>query len=235
MPRNRLSIMQPYFFPYLGYFQLIWAADRFIFYDDVNYITGGWINRNRILINNTAKYLTIPCSKASQNKLIQEINHSLDDKNREKLVRKIKHAYKNAPHFKEVYPLIRDVIYANSMTISEVAITSIRVTMDYLGIATPLKKSSASYHNQHLHGTARILDICKKEDASTYTNAIGGREIYSRQDFSDEGIDLKFLKPIIPTYEQFSGPFLSGLSIIDVLMFNTIPQVHEMLSEYTLE
>jgi len=231
----KVSVMQPYFFPYLGYFQLIRAADHFVIYDDVNFITRGWINRNRILINGSAAYITVPCKNSSQNRLICNTLHALNNENREKLVRKVKLAYKNAPHFHNVFPIIQDVIYTDKSSISELAIESIIKTLEYLEMEKSINKSSSAYENQQLKGVARILDICEQEDAATYINAIGGKKLYSREIFLNKGIELKFLNTSLTAYEQFSEKFVPGLSIIDVLMFNPISKIHELLNMYELE
>lgn len=231
----KLAVMQPYFFPYLGYFQLIEESDLFVFYDDVNFITQGWINRNRILINGSAAYVTIPCKNASQNRLICETDHALEGKTREKLIRKFEHSYKNAPYFESVFPIIKNVIHLDNPGISELAIASISKTMNYLEMSRSAKVSSSAYENQQLKGDDRILDICKQENAKTYINPIGGKMLYNRQTFFDEGIELKFLKPSFSKYEQFNGTFVSGLSIIDVMMFNSKSAVQKMLKMYTLE
>lgn len=231
----KLAVMQPYFFPYLGYFQLIEESDLFVIYDDVNFITRGWINRNRILINGSAAYITIPCKNSSQNRLICDTDHALNDKNRGKLVRKIELSYKNAPYFENVFPIVKDVIYLDTPGISELAIASISKTMNYLKMSGSAKVSSSAYENQQLIGVDRIMDICKQENAKTYINAIGGKMLYNRQTFFDKGIELKFLKPSFSKYEQFNSTFVSGLSIIDVMMFNSISAVQKMLKMYTLE
>jgi len=231
----KLAVMQPYFFPYLGYFQLIVESDLFVIYDDVNFITRGWINRNRILINGSAAYITIPCKNSSQNRPIHEIEHALDDKIREKLIRKVELAYKNAPNFRDVYPVVRDVIYTDKESISELATESIVKTLEYLSIEKAIKKSSSIYDNQQMKGSDRIMDICEQENATSYINAVGGKTLYDKEVFLNKGVDLKFLITSNLIYEQFGEKFVPGLSIIDVMMFNSISSIHEMLKMYYLE
>lgn len=231
----KLAVMQPYLFPYLGYFQLIEESDLFVFYDDVNFITQGWINRNRILINGSAAYITIPCKNVSQNRLICEIDHALNDKSRGKLVRKVELSYKSAPYFDSVFPIIKDVIHLDTPGISDLAIESIAKTMDYLEMSRSAKVSSSVYDNQQLKGVDRIMDICEQEEAGIYINPIGGKKLYNRQTFYSRGIELKFLKSSFSEYEQFNATFVPGLSIIDVMMFNSISTVQKMLKMYTLE
>jgi len=231
---SKLAVMQPYFFPYAGYFQLIMAVDTFVFYDDVCFIKGGWINRNRILIDGESKFLTIPCRKASQNKLINKIHHALDDKIRVKLINKVKSAYGNAPHFSKVFPVFEEVISSEYSLISELAIQSIRKTTNYLGLSKNFKISSETYDNRNLGGSERIVDICKKEKTTVYVNPIGGRELYDEYDFNMFGLELKFLQHELAEYPQFNNKFVPGLSILDVLMFNSKPEIRSMLKDYSI-
>jgi len=230
----KLAVMQPYFFPYAGYFQLIMEADTFVFYDDVNFITGGWINRNRILIDGEAKYLTIPCRKVSQNKLINKIDHDLDDKKRAKLLNKVKSAYGNAPCFKRVFPVFEEVIGSECSSIAGLAMLSITKVTDYLGMCQNFKISSHSYDNRDLRGSDRILDICKQEGASVYVNPAGGWELYSKTEFGKYDIELQFLRPELTEYGQFKNSFVPGLSILDVLMFNPRRAALKILKKYTV-
>lgn len=226
--------MQPYFFPYIGYFQLIRAADVFVFYDDVSFIKRGWINRNRILINGEAHYLTIPCKKISQNTLIKNIQHDLDSRLKEKLLKKIALAYRNAPYFKPVYHLFKKVMMAATDSISELAVLSVTETAGYLGMETTFLLSSENFDNRELTGSYRIMDMCKRENASLYVNPTGGKELYRNSDFTREGIRLRFLHPGITPYRQFDHAFVPALSIIDVMMFNSRENVAKMLQDYEL-
>jgi len=230
----KLGVMQPYLFPYIGYFQLITEVDTFVFYDDVNFIKAGWINRNRIFIDDKAKYFTVPCKGISQNKLIFEIDHALDEKTRRKLLNKIQSSYGNAPFFNSVLPLFESVIYSDSKTIADLAISSVCQTMDYLNTGTDFKISSEAYDNRSLNGMESVLDICKREGAAIYVNPIGGRQLYSKKAFSEQGVQLKFLHSESIMYKQFKGNFVEGLSILDVMMFNSKQKVQDFLRSYTL-
>lgn len=215
----KLAIMQPYFFPYIGYFQLIAAVDKFVFYDDVNFINRGWINRNNILINGKAVLISIPLKGASQNKRIKDIATISDQKWRITLLKTIEQNYKKAPLFDVVYPMLMKVINTNAPTISEFNYQGIKAVCTYLGISTTLIPSSELYVNSELKGQYRILDICMKEKAHHYINPIGGMELYNREVFSNEGISLSFIKSELPHYNQFGFDFIPALSIIDVIMF----------------
>lgn len=230
-----IAVMQPYFFPYIGYFQLINEVDKFIFYDDVNYITSGWINRNRILINGEAKYLTIPCINASQNRLVNEVEHSLSGRDKNKLLKKIRFTYSNTPYFAEVFTIIEDVFDSKTRLIGELAIESIIKVSNYLELKCDFQKSSETYNNQELGAADRLIDICKIEHISHYINPIGGMELYDKHHFLKNEIKLDFLKPEITKYEQFNHEFVPGLSIIDIMMFNSVNDIHnKLLPSYKL-
>ena len=224
--------MQPYFFPYLGYFQLINVVDKFVFYDDVNFIKNGWINRNRILLNSQAKYITVQLNGASPNKLIQEVGFT---DNREKLKRTIVQAYKKAPLFEQFWPIIEDVFNYQTETISELAAFSVIKTFEYVGLTTVFEFSSQNYADtNNLRKDERLIKICKRNNATEYINPIGGTELYTKSQFGQHGIKLHFLRTNPLQYRQFGHSFIPNLSIIDVMMFNTIEQIHEMLDNFEL-
>lgn len=228
----KVAIMQPYFFPYIGYFSLIKVVDLFIFYDDVNYIKGGWVNRNRILINSEAKYLTLNVKNGSPNKLINEIEF---DDNRQKLLKTIELNYKKAPYFKQVWPLLETNLKLKTTSLADIAINSVRSVTNYLGMKTKFEISSVSYpETKALERSERLKQICRKTHADTYINAIGGIDLYDKNDFLKNHINLQFLKPQLLQYKQYKETFIPGLSIIDVLMFNSIEDIHLMLESYKL-
>lgn len=228
--------MQPYVFPYIGYFQLVKAVDTFVFYDDVNFINRGWINRNRILLNGEAHRITIPCIKPSQNKLINETEVNVEHPNFDKLLVTLAMAYKKAPHFDEVMPLVERCFRKEPQMISDMAAESITAVSDYLELNVAFKTSSKEdYGNTELQRADRLIDTVKKEGMTDYVNAIGGQDIYTKEYFADRGVKLSFLEPSLPEYRQFGGsPFASGLSIIDALMFLDKQGVVDMLGRYKL-
>ncbi len=189
----KIGIMQPYFMPYIGYWQLMNAVDKYVIYDDVNY-RRGFINRNRILVNGHVKYIDLPLLKASQNKRINEIavnnNKTLIIKN----LRMIEESYKKAPQFEIIYPLVEKILYCGEETIERYIKKSFDVVCGYLDISTELVFSSDLDKDCKLRGQDKILAICTILNATEYYNAIGGQELYSFKDFSDKGIELKFLK-----------------------------------------
>ncbi|MEO6694759.1 MAG: WbqC family protein [Ignavibacteria bacterium] len=230
----KIAVMQPYLFPYIGYFQLINSVDKFVIYDDVSFINKGWINRNNILVNGKPNLFTVPLKKSSQNKLIKDIEISDPDTWRTKFLKTIEVSYSKADSFKDVYALITDVLHIAENNISKLILNSLTAIKNYLEIKTEIIESSAMYCNSQLKGFDRIIDICKKEDSNNYINPIGGINIYSKKIFEDNGIKLNFIKPKEILYRQFDQEFVPSLSIIDVLMFNSKKKVQDYLNEYDL-
>jgi hypothetical protein len=233
----KLAIMQPYLFPYLGYFQLIHAVDTFVVYDDVAFIKQGWINRNRILINGQPSYFTVPVKHASSFALIRDTVVDDDPKNArwvEKTLKTIEIAYRRAPEFGRVFPRVEAVLSSPTRRVAELAAASIKAAMQLLDLRTEWVESSARYGNAHLRGEDRVLAICRAQGATDYVNVAGGRELYSHERFAAEGISLHFVQARSVQYRQFQGPFVPWLSIIDVLMFNTQAIARDLVTQYDL-
>ncbi len=232
----RLAIMQPYLFPYLGYFQLIQAVDRFVVYDDVSFIKQGWINRNRILVNGAPHMFTMPLSGAGSFTAINAIELGKEYAPwRLKFLRTLIQAYGKAPHHASAIAVVEEVLRPDRTNLSELLISGLRVVMEYLDIRTELIPGSATYRNSNLTGQDRLLDICAREGASDYVNPIGGKELYSKETFADRGINLWFVRSLLKAYPQFGGDFQPGLSILDAMMFVPPSELKGMLSDYTLE
>ncbi len=231
VPCKRLAIMQPYFLPYIGYFQLMAAVDKFVVFDDVHYINRGWINRNRLLLNGAAHTFTLPLKGASQNKLISELHLHDEGPWKARLLRTFEQAYAKAPHFDTVFPLLERIINHPVSALSDYLVHSLRAVSDYLNLEVPIEATSRIYANEHLKGQARILDICRQESASVYINPIGGVALYDRESFSAQHIDLQFLQGRSTPYSQgkCSVAHVPALSIVDVLMFNDRDAAHQML------
>jgi hypothetical protein len=228
----KIAIMQPYFFPYLGYFQLINSVDIFVFYDDVNFIKGGWINRNLLYRNNKNGYFTLRLNKSSSNKKINNIE-ILD--NRESLRKTLTQTYKKAPYFETVMTIFEKSIYSPNNRISEINIESITLIANYLDLPVLFYKSS-EYCPQTIGQTkeSRIITICSELKADKYINMINGNTLYNKENFKKEGIDLLFLEPVLVPYKQFDQEFKSGLSIIDALMFNSPREIQKLISSYRI-
>lgn len=230
----KLGIMQPYFFPYIGYWQLINAVDKYVIYDDVNFIKGGWINRNKILMNGEAKMINIQMQGSSPNKLINEIEVSENQIHNRKLLKSIESCYKKAPYYLIAFPIIKDIITHKEKNLAKYLQYSIQKVCEYLDIKTDIVISSTIDKNNELKGEEKVIEICKLLGATEYYNAIGGMELYSYEDFSSKDLKLRFLKTSEIKYEQFNNEFVSNLSIIDLLMFNSKENVKSMLNKFEL-
>ncbi|MGF6769734.1 hypothetical protein P3T18_002204 [Paraburkholderia sp. GAS199] len=226
----KLAIMQPYLFPYIGYFQLAAAADKFVFYDDVNFIKNGWINRNRVLLNGEARYITIPLAGASPSLKINEVLIEPRDRWLRKLLESIRHAYRKAPHYARISELIGEILSAPVEHIAMLASHTVVEVCNYLELETEFVASSAQYGNEQLRGASRVIDICAMEKADLYLNLPGGRALYDADTFAARGIELAFIEPNLRAYEQSGAAFQPALSILDVLMFNTRDRVRDMLA-----
>ena len=224
---------QPYFMPYLGYWQLINAVDVFSIGDDYNYIKGGWINRNRILQNKKVEFITVEVAQASSNKNICELFLS-DVYQVEKKMNQLQVAYQKAPYYQEGMALMRRILECKERNLADFLEHSIRCVCDYLDIKTKIVRSSFVPGNTELKREYRIFDQCKYWGADTYLNAIGGRELYDYDQFREHGIRLGFIQSGDICYKQFGQEFISHLSMIDVIMFNSPEEIRRMLNQYTI-
>lgn len=232
---TKLAAHQPYFFPYIGYFNLIASVDVFVSLDDVSFIKRGWINKNQLLLDGKAHPFSYPVQDASQNKLIKdtvtgnEYNFWI-----QKFLRTLHHAYRSAPYFETIKQLVIKCVTApNNCSISDLNFSSITHVCEYLKIPTKLISTSSGISTQT--GQNRILDICKHFKADEYHNAIGGQELYSKEDFKASGVALSFIKATTLSYAQGNNDFIPGLSIIDVLMWNSPESINKMIHSYDLQ
>lgn len=227
-----LSGNQPYFIPYLGFWQLVKNADVFVICDDYNYIKGGWINRNRILNGPEPIYLNLSLEKASQNKLINET--FIKDMDFTKQLRSIECSYRKSPNFEDGFKMMEEIFSCKETNLSDFVTNSMMVVADYLDIKTRFVMSSSFEGNNQYKRQFRVFDFCEKSGCDTYVNSIGGTELYGFDEFKEHNITLKFLKANDITYKQFDYPFVANMSILDVIMFNSKEEVKRMLDEYTL-
>lgn len=228
---QHIAIMQPYLFPYLGYYQLVNKVKTFIFLDDVNFIKRGHINRNFIRLNNKPYRFTIPIMYVSQNRPINK-HYFLDDQ--KKMIDFISSCYKNAPNFCQVMPIITDILTQTDRNVAKLAARSIEEVFNYLGLNRHFLFSSEIPKNNELRSQDRIIEICKILGAQRYTNAIGGINLYNRQEFRLTGIELEFIRMRNVTYQVPSYPFIPNLSIIDVLMICPVDEIVFLLNEYEI-
>lgn len=230
----KLGIMQPYFMPYIGYWQLMNLVDQYVIYDDVNFIKGGWINRNRILVNGAPKYFNVPMLGSSSNVLINEVQVDHNAAVTRKSLRSIEGAYKKAPYFDIVNPMLEEILWCGEDNIAKYIEHSFRVICKYLDIRTELIVSSDLDKDTTLKGQDKVIAICRLLGATEYYNAIGGRELYSYEAFREHGLQLKFVETKNIVYQQFDNTFQPNLSIIDMMMFNSRDKIREYLEAYTL-
>ena len=230
----KIGIMQPYFFPYIGYFQLLNMVDKYVVFDTAYFANNKWGFRNRILINGAPGFFRVITLKSSQNKRFNEIKVSGDIEAKKKNIRTLESAYRKAPHFPEVMPILEQFLLADYDNLSEHNAASIRLVCNYLGIETEILLLSELDCDSDLKKQYKIIDICRVLGGDEYINAIGGTELYDFEVFRENGIELAFLKSGDIMYSQFGREFVPNLSIIDVMMFNSVPEIHNMLNQYTL-
>jgi len=232
-----VAIMQPYLFPYLGYFQLVNLVDTFILYDDVNFIKKGWIHRNKIIGKSEPYSFTVPIKDASQNKLIKDtLIHENYESWKLKFLTTLLHSYTKAPNFLKINQLIISILDSctSNDSISQLCLNSIKEINKYLEIKTKIIDSSSIYDNQNLKAENRIIDICKEEKATRYVNPINGQQLYTKENFEKENIELRFHRILDHHYQQFDQAFQSYLSIIDILMFCQPCEIQNLLQQYAL-
>ena len=209
-----IGIMQPYIFPYIGYWQLINAVDTFVIYDDVNYIKQGYINRNAILVNDTKQNFTLNLIGASSNKLINEIKVG---NNCKKLLKTIDQNYKKAPYFSDVFVVIENILTYEEKNLANFIGNSLKLLSEYLCIDTRIIYSHEINKDTTLKAQSKVINICQSLKATVYINAIGGQELYSKEIFENDGLELKFLETKLVEYNQYETNFIPYLSIIDIM------------------
>ena len=255
----KIGIFQPYFFPYIGYFQLIHAVDRFILYPEIQYICQGWINRNRIVQKNGCiQYILVPVHSGSH-LCIKDVH--IDNTSlrwRQRLIKSIRNFYGKAAYFKEIYPLLEEVLTQQDyLTISDLNVATIRSVANFLEMETEIVCANTERYQgleeklvrlqtngydelpqyaekQVSRMLVRIFEICRMEGADTFINSIGGTALYKNDVFAHHGVNLNFLQTHDIQYKQQCEEFIPNLSIIDVLMHNGKEKTKELLTHYTL-
>lgn len=227
----RIAIMQPYLFPYLGYFQLIQAVDAFVVYDDVNYIKQGWINRNYILAQGRPLRITLSLRNASPNRSINEV--TVGD-NQDKLLKTIRQNYSRAPQFATVFPVIEEILLQQEKNLAAFLDQGLRRICNYLDLRPAWHISSSLEKDTDLRGQEKVLFICEKLGATEYINLPGGMALYDRERFARRNIRLSFIQPRPVAYNQSGRDFVPNLSIIDAMMFNDHKKCQELLREHDL-
>lgn len=225
----KVGIMQPYFLPYIGYFQLIAAVDLFVVYDNIKYTKKGWINRNRLLQGGSDAMFSLPLKKDSDS--LDVVQRELAaDFNRQKLLNQFIGAYRSAPYFKPCIELVRSLVMNGETNLFRYVHASIVRTCEYLGITTRIEIASDVAADHAQKGEDRVLSICEACHTDTYINTIGGLELYSRERFAAQGIALQFIRSLPIAYGQFGkDPFVPWLSMVDVMMFNPADEIRDSL------
>lgn len=230
--KKSLALMQPYFFPYIGYWQLISSVDLFVVYDDVNYIKQGYINRNRLTSRGSVNYITLQLEGASSNRLINEVSVG---QNREKLVEMVRHFYSKSNYFNECFDVVCGLIMFRDNNLARYLYNSIKGICEYLDINTHIVLSSENCFGKQLRSKERVIEICKGFGAERYINSIGGTKLYSKDEFNTHGVCLEFLRSGPLSYKQDNNEFVPNLSIIDVMMRLSREEIIESIKSYTLE
>ncbi len=230
-PRS-VAVMQPYVFPYLGYFALVQAAERFVFYDDVQHKPRGWIHRNRILLQGQEHLFTVPLSGSSQNALIQEVALHEPARFRTHFLRQLEQGYRRAPHSAQALGYVDEVLSVGHRHIADLAMHSVQRACALLGIEREFLRSSAAFAaTRGLARDDRLIAITRASGATRYVNSAGGRELYDSETFAARGVELLFVEPALPRYAQpGAADFVPGLSIIDLLMHNPPERIRAMLA-----
>lgn len=231
----KLGMQQPYLFPYIGYFQLIRAVDLFVVYDDVQYIKGGWINRNRILLQGKPFMFTLSLKSDSRDSNINERVFSVKyQAEKDQFLKTLRCAYKKAPYFLEVFNLVEEIFSDEEPNLSKMLTSSLKKVCLYLDISTPFLTASEIEKDATLKRENRMFAIFERLGVEHYINAIGGQELYSKLEFQARNIRLDFLQTRSFVYPQFEQEFIPNLSIIDVMMFNSRERLSEILNLYDL-
>lgn len=225
----KVAIMQPYFFPYIGYFQLIAAADVFIVYDNIKYTKKGWISRNRMLQSGKNVMFSLPLKSDSD--YLDVCDRVLSAEfNRDKLLNQFKGAYRLAPYFAQTFPLVEQIVRYEDTNLFRFLHYSIIKICEHLGMTTEIRISSDISIDHELKNQDKVLALCEAVGANTYVNAIGGVELYSKETFLERGIELEFIRSLPFEYPQFGNEFVPWLSIIDVMMFNSLDTIKTCIS-----
>jgi hypothetical protein len=228
-----VAIMQPYFLPYIGYFQLLNAVDIFVLYDNIKYTKRGWINRNRILLEGRPVCFTVPLKKGPDELTIGERRLADDyDRQSAKVIRKMRAAYAKAHYFSVAVPAVERAFHRRSDSLFELIHESLLEICRYLGISTTVTVSSSLGIDHTLKGQDKVIAICEHLKADRYINPIGGTQLYAKESFGRAGIDLRFLEAGPITYRQYDHPFVPSLSIVDVMMFNPVERIRDLLEKW---
>lgn len=233
----KIAINQPFIFPYIGFYQLVSKVDKFVLYDDVTFVKQSWTNRNRILLNGKDHFFNVELEGASSFKLISETTVRNNPISVKKTLKTIKQAYSKAPFYNEIYPIIEHCLelVGKDVKISKIAFCSLKNVCDYLGIKTEFEFSSEKYADtKGVDRKERLFEILRLNNATDYINLPGGTGLYNKEEFLENGYNLHFIERGEIKYQQFKNEFVPWLSMIDVLMFNSVEETNALLAKSTL-
>jgi hypothetical protein len=235
---SSVAVMQPYFFPYLGYFQLLAHVDVFVVYDDTQYVKQSWINRNRILERGEAVFLTLPVARGRHRELICEKSLAEPRRTEQKLLERVRHAYNTAPHLDSVSAFLEPLFPGNDETVASFNVRALRALQELLGLSTRLVLASERTYPRGGSPQERVIRICLEEGGTRYVNPIRARSLglYDQAAFNAVGLELSYISASADIrYAQNGAPFVPDLSVIDVLMFNSPAQTRELLARFVLQ
>ncbi|MHB9799777.1 WbqC family protein [Pseudomonas sp. MT3] len=231
-----VSLMQPYLFPYLGYFQLIAASSLFLLGDSLQYTRRGWINRNRLLVGGQPWSFSFPLEQGSRSQAINERLLSTQMRpTSQRLLHTIRHAYSRAPCYRQVFPLVEEILEHPERNLARFAEHSIRRICHYMGIDTPIERVSELDLAPDIDRDRRLIEAVRRSGGDVYLNPEGGRHLYCPDLFHTHGVELRFLRMDELSYRQFDDNFVPSLSIIDVLMFNPPDEMQRLLGRYSVD
>lgn len=226
-----LAVMQPYVFPYLGYYQLAFHSDKFVFYDNVNFIKGGFINRNYILSQGRSQLFTLPVENASSFTKINQLSFA---KNRAKVIRSIEQSYSKAPYVNDVMPIIKAVLGSEENNVAALGRMSIQAVFNYLSLELDQCLASNLDYDCDASAAEKLYSLCALFNADKYCNLAGGKVLYDKQEFAKHNIELSFLEMDQVNYPQGKNEFVPQLSMIDLLMWQPVDEVVRLLNKYSL-
>lgn len=228
----KLAIMQPYPFPYIGYFELMARVDRWVVLDVVQYTRRNWMNRNRILRPDEGwQYFVLPVSKMPLGASMRQIRLTNPDEAQRRLLAQLQHYRKRAPYFPKVMDMVCDVFSrVKTNRLVDLNVASLNAVGEMLEIPTTLELCSSLGELENVEYSGQVvLQIAKRLNADIYINLPGGREIYDPREWTASGIRLAFTKMNDLSYECAPYAFEPNLSILDVLMWNSAEEIRAWL------
>lgn len=230
--------MQPYFFPYPGYFSLIKATNKWIVFDTPQYANYSWMNRNRIINCNDDNwmYFIVPLKKRPLRTSINSIVIQNEVNWKEKIISQLGYYKKHAPYYNHVVEFLRETLTSEFVKLSDLNIHTLKATCKYIGIDFNYEiYSEMNLQIEDIHAPDEWgLNICKAMGVSKFINPERGQNFIDRQKYLNEKVDIKFLEYRYPDYDQKMEEFIPGLSIIDAMMFNSPKELKVILEDYKL-